>query len=46
MRIRGDLPFVERDDSAVSIDITSEINFNKGWKGYFLFGKIFIGLKV
>ena len=30
MRIRGDLPFVERDDSAVSIDITSEINFNKG----------------
>jgi len=30
MRIRGDLPFMERDDSAVSIDITSDINFNKG----------------
>ena len=28
MRIRGELPFMERDNTTVSVDITSDLNFD------------------
>ena len=29
MRIRGELPFIERDNVAISVDLTDEISFYK-----------------
>ena len=29
MRIRGELPFMERDNTIISIDMTNEITFEK-----------------